>query len=223
MPDLLDHHRRLPFVAGEAPWIEDDEPGLRRKPHAAIARADACRLHAAIGLAVAYAVALVERDRKQRTPVAAGKGIERAALDAEDAAVGRHPEPLLVVFQNLMDHIVVEAVGAADARDGPSLAVSATSQAIEAAILGADPDALLAIDVDRAHEIARQTVLDRDHADAPSVDERDAAAVGSDPGRAVIRGLDDADGAVRQPVGGREMAPRAVDGSAIESALGSNP
>src|SRR4051794_35012185 len=83
---------------------------LRRKPQTPVVRLHTGRLRAAIRLAVPKSIAFRIARRVDARDFPIGEGVELFAIDPEDAAVGAHPETAEVIFEDLMNHFIEEAI-----------------------------------------------------------------------------------------------------------------
>ena len=191
--DLLHHQRRRELVAADLRRIDDDDAVLRREPEPSVAPLRSRRLHAAVALAVAHAVALRVRrrvDPRRLCPSANAFSSARATqkiprlvfIHSRPASSSRiwwmtsSKSPSFAPMRTIAGFAAVRpsphARGSSRARPRPSVPTQS------------HPSASC---VERSNQVARQPVGARDARERPIAVAREAAAVGPHPERAVAR------------------------------------
>ncbi len=85
--------------------------------------------------------------------------LQRGGVDAREAVVGAGPDKAAAVFQQRVDVLVRHALGLADMAEAQRL--GAALEDVDATAIGADPEALLAVGIERGDEAGREAVRPR--------------------------------------------------------------
>ena len=212
----LEHDGRRHAVHGHVARVDHDEALHGREIEAAVARAPARWLEVAVALRGRHAVGGAVRDDRHRSRAAPDELQQVGLARVEDPLVRRHPQPPVPVVEDLVDHVVEQAVLHVHDREAP------VREPREPAV-GADPEAALGVVVGRAHDRVRQALAYAVRDRGARAEAHDAGAHGADPqvARAV---LDDREHG-RRRIGRRQRhrLPAPVGLEAREAALGARP
>src|SRR5262249_11319966 len=156
-----------------------------------------------------------ERDRSNRQSTAFGEIVQLVTADARDAAVRSHPEIAVVVFENLKDAVVMETLAPRVARQ------PIAGEAIQTAVVGADPDHAVGVLMDRADPAADEPVALLVSDESPAGETGDSPER-ADPERARTILVQRGDPIVRQAVA-NGVAGQPTGGDSYEPVVGAEP
>ena len=91
------------------------------------------------------AVPDAEHGQRDRTPTSRRQLVELGPAHSRKTPVRTHPEIAVVVFENLEDPVIVEALISRVARE------PVCNQAIQSAVVGADPELTVSVFVEGSH------------------------------------------------------------------------